>query len=555
MKIHQYNEMMKYLTRKPTPVTSPQILDTSSEQRETLAKGTKPKSDSKENKKKETSLTSKVSNKLGMGPAAIADVGGEVVEDVKGLYGKYAPQIAKGALTGLKVIGTPAVSAGLYAQDVYSDLKDAAKEGSVIASKALDTLVGQGEKGLYFMLPELAKDVITNPIASKILQLGSVGRFASPFGIGLSAAGVAKDFYNQYKEFEALPQEQQELLRKQFIYEPTEQDFQRMQEAESRASAATGGMVKRENYAFGSLLKRFISQIKDVVSPVAQPTTSNTLEIPLTVQERYNKYLSQPSASTVDLGGGGLSDLFRRLISKVAVANPQTAASTNDQLYNLYRSGVDGKANGGRIGYAEGTPMAGLVYVGSWEGPWMGPEFIGGPRKGQYYNKGLTANIIPGDPLSLPTTTIDSLPLTVRERYNKYLSAAGSGTSDDLYKLYRSSIDKKANGGRIGYANGSDELEIPLLNENESTSKKRLGPEDPISKYGSYSELEILGNISAKKPNYEIEEEYMLRNMPVYEPKDIVPKGAIPVMPNEYNRGPNDGILELARGGRVKSKK
>jgi hypothetical protein len=456
MKIHQYNEMMKYLTRKPTPVTSPQILDTSSEQRETLAKGTKPKSDSKENKKKETSLTSKVSNKLGMGPAAIADVGGEVVEDVKGLYGKYAPQIAKGALTGLKVIGTPAVSAGLYAQDVYSDLKDAAKEGSVTASKALDTLVGQGEKGLYFMLPELAKDVITNPIASKILQLGSVGRFASPFGIGLSAAGVVKDFYNQYKEFEALPQEEKELLRKQFIYEPTEQDFQRMQEAESRASAATGG----------------------------------------------------------------------------------------------------------RIGYAEGTPMMGLVFnPGPWEGPWTGPEILGGPRKGQYYNRGLTANIIsgtggfPGGPLSSPTTTIDSVPLTVRERYNKYLSAAGSGTSDDLYKLYRSSIDKKATGGRIGYANGSDELEIPLLNESESTSKKRLGPEDPISKYGSYSELEILGNISAKKPNYEIEEEYMLRNMPVYEPKDIVPKGARPVMPNEYNRGPSDGILELARGGRVKPKK
>ena len=349
MKIHQYNEMMKYLTRKPTPVTIPSTLDVSGEQRETLAKGTKPKSDSKENKKKDTSLTSKVSNKLGMGPAAIADVGGEVVEDVKGLYGKYAPQIAKGALTGLKVIGTPAVSAGLYAQDVYSDLKDAAKEGSVTASKALDTLVGQGEKGLYFMLPELAKDIITNPIASKILQLGSVGKFASPFGIGLSAAGVAKDFYNQYKEFEALPQEEKELLRKQFIYEPTEQDFQRMQEAESRASAATGG--------------------------------------------------------------------------------------------------------------------------------------------------------------------------------------------------------------RIGYAEGSNELEIPLLNKSESTSTKRLGPEDPISKYRSYSELEILGNISAKKPNYEIEEEYMEDVMPMYNPKDIVPKGARPVMPNEYNRGPSDGILELARGGRVKPKK
>ena len=129
---------------------------------------------------------------------------------------------------------------------------------------------------------------------------------------------------------------------------------------------ATGGMVERENYAFGSLLKRFISQIKDVVSPVAQPTTPSAPEVPLTVQERYNKYLSQPSASNVDLGGGGLSDLFRRLISKFAIANPQTV-STNDQLYNLYRSGVEGKANGGRIGYAEGSEDAPSITLDSYE--------------------------------------------------------------------------------------------------------------------------------------------------------------------------------------------
>jgi hypothetical protein len=439
MKINQYNEMMRYLTRKPTPVTISETLDTSGEQREAFAEGTK---------KKKTSLTSKVSNQLGMGPTAIADVGEEVISDVKGLYGKYAPQIAKGALTGLKVIGTPAVSAALYAQDVYSDLKDAADQGSVTASKALDAFIGQGEKGLYFMLPELAKDVITSPIASKILQLGSLGRFATPAGLSLSAAGVAKDFYDQYKDFQTLSPEEKEKRIKGSTYTPTEQDFQRMQEAESRASAATGGMVQRENYAFGSLFKQLINQVKGVVGPVAQPTSPTTPEVPLTVQERYNKYLSQPSASNVDLGGGGLSDLFRRLISKFAIATPQTTASTNDSLYNLYRSGVDGKANGGRIGYAEGS---------------------------------------------------------------------------------------------------DDELEIPLLN-----NTKRLGPEDRISKYQSYSELELLGNIDAKKPNYEILEDYIYRNMPTYEPKDIVPKGAKPVMPNEYDRRPSDGILELARGGKVK---
>lgn len=86
-------------------------------------------------------------------------------------------------------------------------------------------------------------------------------------------------------------------------------------------------------------------------------------------------------------------------------------------------------------------------------------------------------------------------------------------------------------------------------------AETRLGPEQPLSKYKSYSELELLGNIEAKKPNFQILEENILDVMPMYNPKDIVPKGAIPVMPNEYDRRPNDGILELARGGRVNPKK
>jgi hypothetical protein len=115
----------------------------------------------------------------------------------------------------------------------------------------------------------------------------------------------------------------------------------------------------------------------------------------------------------------------------------------------------------------------------------------------------------------------------------------------------QTNVENYAIGGRVKLASGSDDPEsdlyIPPLN-----NTKRLGPEDRISKYKSYSELELLGNIEAKKPNYEILEEYIYRNMPVYEPKDIVPKGARPVMPNEYDRGPSDGILELAKGGKVK---
>jgi hypothetical protein len=222
----------------------------------------------------------------------------------------------------------------------------------------VDAFVGQGEKGLYFLLPELAKDVVTNPIANKILQLGSIGRFATPVGLGLSAVGVGKDFYDQYKEFQALSPEEKEKRIKESTYTPTEQDFQMMQEAESRASAATGG----------------------------------------------------------------------------------------------------------RIGYADGSD----------------------------------------DPES------------------------------DLY--------------------------IPPLYKSKEKSKegiyntKRLGPEDSLSKYKSYSEEELLGNIEAKYPNqlqsFSLED-YLLNTMPMFKPKDIVPKGARPVMPNIYDRGPSDGILNLSVGGRV----
>jgi hypothetical protein len=199
--------------------------------------------------KTEPSLAARMSNQLGFGPSGMIDVGEEVVEDVKGIYGKYAPKIAKGALTGLRVIGTPLASTALYGGDVGMELKQAADEGNLTAKKALDAFVGQGEKGLYFLLPELAKDVVTNPIANKILQLGSLGRFTTPVGIGLSTLGVAKDFYDQYKEFQALPPEEKEKRIKESTYTPTEQDFQRMQEAESRASAATGGRI---GYADGS---------------------------------------------------------------------------------------------------------------------------------------------------------------------------------------------------------------------------------------------------------------------------------------------------------------
>jgi len=76
---------------------------------------------------------------------------------------------------------------------------------------------------------------------------------------------------------------------------------------------------------------------------------------------------------------------------------------------------------------------------------------------------------------------------------------------------------------------------------------------EPLSKYKSYSELEILSNLSAKNPNTDILEENILDVMPEFEPRDVVPKGSKPVMPNIYNeRG--EGILNLTNGGIVVKK-
>jgi hypothetical protein len=302
----------------------------------------------------EPSLAARMSNQLGFGPSGMIDVGEEVVEDVKGLYGKYAPKIAKGALTGLQIIGTPLASSIFYGTDVGMELKQAADEGNLTAKKALDALVGQGEKGLYFLLPELAKDVVTSPIANKILQLGKIGRFATPVGLGLSAAGVGKDFYDQYKEFQALSPEEKEKRIKESTYTPTEQDFQMMQEAESRASAATGG----------------------------------------------------------------------------------------------------------RIGYADGSD----------------------------------------DPES--------------NLYIPPLNRSQKPRAEGIIKI----------------------------------TEKRLGPEDPLSKYKSYSEEELAGNIEAKKPNFDILEDYILQTMPIFKPKDVAPPKSYSPMPVEKYLKERYQI-DLAEGG------
>ena len=61
------------------------------------------------------------------------------------------------------------------------------------------------------------------------------------------------------------------------------------------------------------------------------------------------------------------------------------------------------KAYGGRIGYADGTPAAGLVYRPEYEGPYMGPLIMGGPQRGQYYNQpGILRSSITGPDGAIP---------------------------------------------------------------------------------------------------------------------------------------------------------
>jgi hypothetical protein len=122
-----------------------------------------------------------------------------------------------------------------------------------------------------------------------------------------------------------------------------------------------------------------------------------------------------------------------------------------------------------------------------------------------------------------------------------------------------------ARGGRVKFASGSDDPEsdlyIPPLNRNQKNkaegiikiTEKRLGPEDSLSKYKSYSEEELLGNIEAKRPNqlqsFSLED-YQLNTMPIFKPKDVAPPKSYSPMPNIYNER-REGILELATGGRV----
>jgi len=122
------------------------------------------------------------------------------------------------------------------------------------------------------------------------------------------------------------------------------------------------------------------------------------------------------------------------------------------------------KSEGGRIGMGLGGMLSGLVFKGP-NGETFGPLFT-------------VLDRLKIEALQNPqsTTTQPEIPLTLNQRYNKYLSASGFGTGDELYKSYRTNLDKKADGGRIGYAKGKkvmSSIDKLLEDMNKKLSKKK----------------------------------------------------------------------------------
>ena len=87
------------------------------------------------------------------------------------------------------------------------------------------------------------------------------------------------------------------------------------------------------------------------------------------------------------------------------------------------------------------------------------------------------------------------------------------------------------------------------------SGRERSKAEEPLSKYKSYSEQELLENIEAKRPNqlqsFSLED-YQLNTMPMFEPKDVAPPKSYSPMPvEEYLR--RREYMDLANGGLTKT--
>jgi hypothetical protein len=116
---------------------------------------------------------------------------------------------------------------------------------------------------------------------------------------------------------------------------------------------------------------------------------------------------------------------------------------------------------------------------------------------------------------------------------------------EDIMNRYPDPPDSDfyADGGIASFANGGK----------AKKTRDKAPAEKPLDRYKSYTEQEILENLESKYPNYSPPQYDSYETMPIYPPKDVVPKESRPVMP--YIEGT---ILprfqqELAYGGLTKT--
>jgi len=124
----------------------------------------------------------------------------------------------------------------------------------------------------------------------------------------------------------------------------------------------------------------------------------------------------------------------------------------------------------------------------------------------------------------------------------------GGSVSEDVRKLLKEEFIELINANpelfpdtNAGFRRFLKRKGSPVFNYKDGgkvKEKEKNDRLDRLSKYKSYSELELLRNLSAKNPNRDILEEDILNLMPEFEPKDIIPLKSILNMPSF------DGILD-----------
>jgi hypothetical protein len=174
---------------------------------------------------------------------------------------------------------------------------------------------------------------------------------------------------------------------------------------------------------------RYDSQISDLLSRLI-PQTENKANGGRIGYENGGSSKTSPKFIPMDMESVA-KRLFERNLDNLTYNEKQT-------IYDYIEANRNKKAYGGRIGYADGSPAAGLVYRPVYEGPYDGPLMPGGPQRGQYYDdgKGLnilstvpTANIMPrtggfpGGPLSQQESIKEAIMSLPQTRSNPQMNA------------------------------------------------------------------------------------------------------------------------------------